>query len=166
MCDVFWGGPKMSDNVWQREGDQNWSKIAYRTLWTAPHYSFLSPASGIQCMTFLALLFVSSRNHNVYLILRFFVIFSIKPCLFFSNDIITRDEMQGIRLAISVCLLNRSFLSAKPSVSVFPAIRVCLSNHTFFLPNHSFLSAKPFVSVHQAIRFCLQAIHCTLVVSM
>jgi len=35
MCDVLSGGPGMCDKVWQGEGDQNWPKIAWRTLWTA-----------------------------------------------------------------------------------------------------------------------------------
>jgi len=40
MCDVLYGVPEMCDNVWQcvtGEGVQNWSKIAWRTLWTAPN---------------------------------------------------------------------------------------------------------------------------------
>jgi len=32
------GGPGMCDKVWQ--GGQNWSKIAWRTLWTVPNFSF------------------------------------------------------------------------------------------------------------------------------
>ena len=33
MCDILFGG---SRDVWQGEGSQNWPKIAWRTLWTAP----------------------------------------------------------------------------------------------------------------------------------
>jgi len=35
MCDVLFGCPGMCDKVWQ-EGGQNWLKIAWRNLWTAP----------------------------------------------------------------------------------------------------------------------------------
>jgi len=33
----FKGGSEMCDKVWQGEGSQNWSKIAWHTLWTAPN---------------------------------------------------------------------------------------------------------------------------------
>jgi len=32
----FCGAPGMCDKVWQRGGSQNWPKITWRTLWTAP----------------------------------------------------------------------------------------------------------------------------------
>ena len=61
----FWGeGPGMCDNVWQREG-QNWPKIAWRTLWTAPYKKTrqndrLSCRPTILCVGLLFLDYVNS----------------------------------------------------------------------------------------------------------